>query len=585
MITVIPPVFIAVLSVLAVWKLPKKFGYSFAVICMAYIAAVSYLVPEGVHITTALFGVFQIALFASDSASSLMGIIFGVFGIAAIIYAYSSELDRKATGFALSYITSTIGAVFAGDWLTLIFFWELMAVTSTLLVWVYGGKAVRSGFRYALYHGIGGSLLLMAVVGQYVITGSFMFDQGIVSGWPALLAALGIGVNVGFVGLHSWLPDTYASPHFAASVFLCVFTTKTGVYGMYRAFPEGHIWIAYMGASMAVFGAFTALLQHDMRRLLAYHIQSQVGYMVAGIGAAGALATAGAFGHLFNHILYKGLLFMSVGVIIYRTKTHDVYKLGGLWNKMPITFIAFLIGALSITAVPGFNGFISKGMILNGVHHLQGLNGELLYWMLKIGAIGTFLSFIKLGYYAFFHKKTDWDVRDAKKGQTIGMGILAGLCILFGIWWPGLVQILPVHSPELHLHPYSISHMKDTVLLGIISLIIFKIIRKPLSKLDLPDIDRVIYPGTFYLTKATVIATTSIYRSVNYLIAKITETFYYISNHPIQSIEHVAGRLPFISVKDKNLSRISLRANISTSVMILVMMMTIILILLISYGL
>ncbi|ERH01809.1 MAG: formate hydrogenlyase subunit 3/multisubunit Na+/H+ antiporter, MnhD subunit [Halonotius sp. J07HN6] len=195
---------------------------------------------------------------------------------------------------------------------------------------------------------------------------------GIAGGLPAALAAIGIGVNVGFIGLHTWLPDTYPRPHIAASVFLCVFTTKTGVYGMYRAFPDGHIAIAYMGGAMAVLGATYALFQNDMRRLLSYHIQSQVGYMIAGVGIGGALAQAGAFAHVFNHILYKGLLFMTAGVVIYRTGEESLKKLGGLAREMPITAGAFSVAALSIAGFPGFNGFVSKGIVISASHYSFG---------------------------------------------------------------------------------------------------------------------------------------------------------------------------------------------------------------------
>jgi multicomponent Na+:H+ antiporter subunit D len=285
--------------------------------------------------------------------------------------------------------------------LTLIFFWELMAVTSTFLVWHYGGAAIRAGFRYALLHGIGGTLLLGAIIWHYDIVGSFLFtatDGGLAGPVAPVLAALGIGVNVGFIGFHAWLPDTYPRPHIAASVFLCVYTPNTGVYGMYRAFPDGHLAIAYMGGLMAVFGAGMALLQSDMRRLLSYHIQSQVGYMVAGVGIGGALAAGGAFGHVFNHILYKSLLFMTVGVVIYRTGKESLTQIGGLGRQMPITAITFTIAALSIAGFPGFNGFVSKGMVIGAA---QKKHLDVLWYLLLAGGVGTFLSFIKLGYSAF----------------------------------------------------------------------------------------------------------------------------------------------------------------------------------------
>jgi len=354
--------------------LPRRPAHAVGLLGTGGAAVVSWFVTGGAYLQVTLFGAFDAVLFNVDQFSRLMGLIFGLIGAVAVLYSYSGA-DSRQTAFALAYVGVSLGSVYAGDWLTLVFFWELMAVFSTLLVWHHGGQAVRAGYRYALLHGIGGSLLLAAIVWLLADPATAAGDAGglvFVDGAggmlaadsvvPGLLAAVGIGVNVGFVGLHAWLPDTYPRPHIAASVFLCVFTTKTGVYGMYRAFPDGHLWIAYMGGAMAVFGAFAALLQSDMRRLLSYHIQSQVGYMVAGVGLAGvgvgkvasepgsyaSLATAGAFGHVFNHILYKALLFMAVGVIIYRTGQEHLDDIGGLARRMPFTFVTFTIAALSL---------------------------------------------------------------------------------------------------------------------------------------------------------------------------------------------------------------------------------------------
>ncbi|MEF8813618.1 MAG: proton-conducting transporter membrane subunit, partial [Halovenus sp.] len=391
-----PGLFVLAAALLAV-VLPRRLGHAVGVLATGGVASIAWLAPEGAHLQVTVFGVFEAVLYNVDPFSRLMGLIFGFIGAVAVIYSSASDADRIQTAFALSYVGTSLGAVYAGDWLTLVFFWELMAVTSTLLVWHYGGVAVRAGFRYAVLHGIGGSLLLAGIVWHYAEVGSVAFSAhpGMAGGIPAALAAVGIGVNVGFVGLHAWLPDTYPRPHLAASVFLCVYTTKTGVYGMFRAFPDGHLWIAYMGGAMAVFGAFVALLQSDMRRLLSYHIQSQVGYMVAGVGLGGAaigyggaeyyydaLATAGAFGHVFNHILYKGLLFMTVGVIIYRTGKETLDEVGGLGRHMPLTAITFAVAALSIAGFPGFNGFVSKGMIIGAADKKE---LEALWYLLLLG--------------------------------------------------------------------------------------------------------------------------------------------------------------------------------------------------------
>ncbi|HMB50972.1 MAG TPA: proton-conducting transporter membrane subunit, partial [Natronoarchaeum rubrum] len=329
-------------------------------------------------------------------------------------------------------------------------------------------------------------------------------------------------VNVGFVGLHTWLPDTYPAPHFAASVYLCVFTTKTGVYGMYRAFPNGELAIAYMGGLMAVFGASMALLQDDMRRLLSYHIQSQVGYMIAGVGLGTKLATAGAFAHVFNHILYKSLLFMTVGVVIYRTGEESLKKVGGLARDMPITAATFGVAALSIGGFPLFNGFVSKGMVVKAAHKeyvtLFGFDHVYVLWyLLLIGGVGTFLSFIKLGYHAFLHGSYDGKVLDANRGQSVGLISVAALCVLFGIRPPALYELLPYSDYAIeNYRAYTAFHVGEVLVLVAIALVGFVILKGPLKKVGkVPDVDAIYNPIAFYGTRGLVVGVTELYAAVD----------------------------------------------------------------------
>ena len=533
-LTAVPPVAVLLPVAVLMGLLPRKATHALGMVTSGAAVAWAWTVPAGAHVQAAFLG-FDAVLLHVDAFSRLMGLIFGIIGVVAVLYSYASEAESLQTAFAFSYVATSFGAVFAGDWLTLLFFWELMAVTSTLLVWHYRGEAVRAGFRYAVFHGIGGTLLMAAILQTYVAKGTFLFASvpggpetaGITAGLPAALAAVGIGVNVGFIGLHAWLPDTYPRPHIAASVFLCVFTTKTGVYGMYRAFPDGHVAIAYMGGGMAVFGATFALFQNDMRRLLSYHIQSQVGYMVAGVGIGTALSQAGAFAHVFNHILYKGLLFMTAGVVVYRTGEENLKKLGGLARKMPITAGAFTVAALSIAGFPGFNGFVSKGIIISGSHYTFGEGplpiGEFhtLEWLLLLGGVGTFMSFIKFGYYAFFHGEYDGDVADANRGQTIAMVAVAVLCVTYGLFDSALFAILPfdVTSESVVSHvyvTYTVDHVVEGVVLGVAGLIGFTLTKKPLSKLGrVPDIDSLYNPAVFYGTRALVVGATELYAAAD----------------------------------------------------------------------
>ncbi|MWV39280.1 Na(+)/H(+) antiporter subunit D [Natrialba sp. INN-245] len=605
LLTMAYPPLLVFAAALLVLVLPRALGFAVAALTLATTVAVAFFAPEGAHLTTTFLGFADIQPFYIDEFTRMVGGGLGFLGAFAVIYAYSSDAPRVMAAFALAYVASALGAAFAGDWLVLVFMWEIMAITSTLLVWHHGGDAVRAGYRYAIAHGIGGSLVLFAVIAQYAITGSFaMVDAagetvGMADGLPLLLAVLGIGVNVAFVGFHTWLPDTYPRPHFAASVFLAAFTTKTSAYVLYRAIPEGSLLLAYMGGAMAVYGVVFALLQHDMRALLSYHIQAQLGYMVAGIGIGTAIGVAGAMGHLFNNILYKSLLFMAVGVVIYRTGENDLYKLGGLWREMPITAIAFLIGALSITAVPGFSGFISKGMVLDAAD--PGYYGapeyQALYWLLFIGAIGTFLSFIKLGYYVFLHGPAERTVKDAKTGQTVAMFSVGGACVILGlpfIGWPVFTDLLPlvdgvtVTQLDTALNPYSAGHLTDAAILIAVSAVGFKLIRKPLSKLDYSDPALIVNPATYYAGRYTMLGVTDLYAAVDAAVVGFVKRCYWIGNNPALAVDETARRVPGLEVEKRQPadggkpSTIHLRTSIGTTVLLLTIVLTAVLWLLVT---
>jgi multicomponent Na+:H+ antiporter subunit D len=613
---VLPPAAFVLVAAILAGLLPRRPAHAVGLLGTGTAAALSWLAPSGAHLQVTLFGAFDAVLFNVDEFSRLMGLIFGLIGAAAVLYSYASDADSRQTAFALAYVGVSVATVYAGDWLTLIFFWELMAVFSTLLVWHYGGRAVRAGYRYAILHGIGGSLLLAAIVwlladpaigadaGGLVFsphvdgatTGGMLAADSVV---PGLLAAVGIGVNVGFVGLHAWLPDTYPRPHVAASVFLCVFTTKTGVYGMFRAFPDGHLWIAYMGGAMAVFGAFVALLQSDMRRLLSYHIQSQVGYMVAGVGLSGAavghtaskpgkyadLATAGAFGHVFNHILYKALLFMAVGVIIYRTGQEHLDDIGGLARKMPLTAVVFAVAALSIAGFPLFNGFVSKGMIIGAANKKE---LELLWGLLLLGGVGTFLSFIKLGYFAFVEGSYEGSVRDANVGQSVAMVSVGALCVLFGVAPNLLFDLLPLQG-QYEYTTFTVPHVAEGVALAAAGLVGFAILRGPLHHIGrVPDIDFVYNRAFFYGGRGVIVAVTELFGAVDRTVVRLVELCYWAGGNPTLFVLRASRYLPESlrpalaeehPADGGTPSRLYIRAGIGTSVLVLAAVLTLLLVL------
>ncbi|MFC4249420.1 Na(+)/H(+) antiporter subunit D [Natribaculum luteum] len=596
-LTMVYPPLVVFAAALLVLVLPRIAGFAVGSASLLAVIALAWFTPEGAHLTGSFLG-FEATLFLVDDFTRMLGIVMGFLGAFAVVYAYSSEATRRMTAFALAYVASAVGAAFAGDWLVLVFMAEIMAMTSTLLVWDYGGDAVRAGFRYAIAHGIGGSLLLFAVVAHYAEVGSFAYTaDGITTGLPLLLAVLGLGINCAFIGLHTWLPDTYPKPHFAASVFLGVYTTKTSAYILYRALPDdGNLYVAYMGGLMAIYGATFALLQHDMRALLSYHIQAQLGYMVAGVGIGSTLAVAGAMGHLFNNVLFKSLLFMAVGVIIYRTGENDLYELGGLWREMPLTAVGFGLGAFSITAIPGFNGYVSKGMVIDAAdpHYYGAPEYEVLYWLLMIGAVGTLLSFIKLGYYAFLHGESDLEVADARPGQTVAMLAVGGACLALGLWWQGFVDLLPgiegqafeYTGGEGHLHPYSTGHLLDSVVLVTVAAVAFKLVRKPLSKLGhVPDVEVIVNPAMYHLGRGSMRAITETFAAVDAVAVGFVRRCYWIGNNPTVAADRVARKVPdrLVDTRDRRVanggqpSRLLLRAGIGTTVLFVTVSLTIVL--------
>ena len=584
MIESVPPFAYVLLAAFAVAILPRLPGHLLAGLATAAVGVQALLLENGTYVDTRFLG-FDAVFLNVDDPARLVAVAVSILATAAVVYAYETDATRTQTAFAMSYVASTAGVVLAGDWLSMIFFWELMAVTSTLLVWHHGGTAVRAGYRYALYHGIGGTILLAAVIVHFVEVGSFRYAATLGIADAAIpLAAVGIGINCGFIFLHSWLPDTYPRPHVAASVFLSVFTTKTAAYVMFRAFPEGGMWLAYMGGAMAVYGAFFALLQYDPRRLLSYHIQAQVGYMLAGIGLGTEIAVAGGLAHLFNNVLYKALLFMAVGVVVYRTGEENIKQLGGLWNVMPLTFLAYLLGAASITAIPGTNGFVSKGMILDEAHHVHTLElgiegtaayGDILWWLLILGAIGTFMSFIKLGYYVFFHGENTVEPADATIGQTVAMLTVGGFCLLYGLA-PGLLfELLP--STELlaaELHPYSASHLTESAVLLVVGLAAFFGLRGPITRLAwLPDVDRILFPAAFYSGRGLVWVVTELWAAVDRAVMATAGGAMAVGRDPGRYAYRTAQRVPGVDLEtlpaDHEAETVRLKAPSGTSIFLL----------------
>jgi multicomponent Na+:H+ antiporter subunit D len=409
-----------------------------------------------------------------DRLSLVMGYIFVIIAFLATLYSLHVQENGHHLA-AFLYVGSSLGVVFAGDYFSLFAFWEITAVTSVFLIWYRREKEpLEAGFRYVLMHIFGGCSLLTGIIIHLVSHGLTPVGP-LGGGLASMFILMGFGLNTAFIPLHTWLPDSYPQGTVTGSVFLSVYTTKTGVYALARCFSGADV-VAYMGGIMAVYGIVYALLQNDTRKLLSYHIISQVGYMVAGIGVGTALGINGGMAHLVNNILYKSLLFMCMGSVIYVTGKRKLTELGGLARLMPLTCITCVIASLSISGGPGFNGFVSKGMVISSVAEAH---KPVLELMLVLASVGTFLSFTKLCYFTFFTENETIRAKDPPLNMQMAMILTAFSCVLIGVYPKVLFHVLP--SPLVHYHPYTPSHVVGVVQLFLVAGLVFMVAKSALS--------------------------------------------------------------------------------------------------------
>lgn len=425
-----------------------------------------------------------------DLLSKCFGYVFVIAALGMTFYAlHVTETGEHVAAFL--YIGSALGVVFAGDLITVFVFWEIMAWASVCLVWYRRRKAsIDAGFRYLLVHVVGGVLLLGGIILYMQESGgSIAFNAFDYASPGTILILLGFIINAAVPPLHAWLPDAYPEATITGAVFMTAFTTKTAVYVLVRSFAgftiDGVAILMWLGAIMALYGVIYAILENDIRRLLAYHIVSQVGYMVCGVGIAASTvgvisqtAIDGTVAHAFCHILYKGLLFMGAGAIIYMTGKSKLTELGGLYKVMPLTMIFYMIAAFSISGAPLFNGFISKSII---IHAAEMDHNAIIFLMLEGAAVGTFLSVgLKLPYFAFFGKDAGIKAKDPPVNMLIGMGLLASLCILLGVYPSLLYNILPYPAAVADYAPYAAGHLVGTLQLLLFTYAGFLILKKKL---------------------------------------------------------------------------------------------------------
>ena len=468
----IPPFIFYLVGALVLPFIPKGVMRSLFLLLVPVLALAQFIaLPFGEYAKVDLFG-YTLILLRLDALAYAFSLIFSIAAFLAALFAWHirDTIQQIAT---LIYSGAAIGAVQAGDLITLFCFWEATAFASVFLVWARRTTgAYFTGMRYLIVQMLSGLLLLVGVILHISETGSNLFVQFPDINLAAVLILLAFGIKCAFPLLHDWLQDAYPASTPTGTVVLSAFTTKLAVYALARGFPGLEV-LVYIGALMTLFPIFYAVIENDLRRVLAFSLNNQLGFMVVGIGIGTPLALNGTVAHAFCHILYKALLFMSMGAVLLRAGTTKGSELGGLYKSMPYTMIFCVIGAASISAFPLFSGFISKSLILSATDK----QGYMFVWLaLLFASAGVFHhSGIKIPYFAFFAHDSGIRCREAPWNMLLAMGLTALLCVGIGVFPQPLYNILPYDIPYF---PYTADHVVFQLQLLLFSALAFTVLMR-----------------------------------------------------------------------------------------------------------
>ena len=441
------PVLPFALAALIAWVAPRRAGAA-ATVGAPLAAMVQLTLLDGDATLRFTYAGFDLEALRVDALSLPFGWVFALAALIAAIYGLATMDGRERTS-TLTYAGAAMGVVFAGDLMTLFVFWEIKAVSSTFVILNRrDGTSARAGMRYLYVHLVGGKLLLAGVLWHHARTGSLAFDAMTLDPATSLIL-IAFLLSAAVPPLHAWLADAYPTASAAGTVFLSAFTTKAAVYTLARGFPGTGLLVG-LGVAMVFYGLLYAMLENDIRRLLAYHIISQVGFMVTAIGIGTDLAISGATAHAFAHVLYKGLLLMGMGAVLHATGRSRASDLGGIARRMRGVLVLYMVGAVSISSVPLFSGFVSKEIVVEAAYASE------LGWLvllLKIASVGTFLSTgLKLPYATFFGTEGAGPahgadhrimVRRVPTSMYVAMGLGAAANLAIGLRPTILYDLLP----------------------------------------------------------------------------------------------------------------------------------------------
>ena len=439
MIDFIPPALILLFGALLIGLTRGWLRTAVVLLAPLLTLAAIWQVPDGIALELP-FLQYMIEPIEGSPVRRLFATIFALMAFGGGLYAYRQARWYELAA-AYAYASGAIGVSFAGDLISLFLFWELMALFSTVVVWSGGTPEARAaGIRYAVMHLLGGVVLKVGIEGVMVHTGSIEVQPMMADSFDHWMILAGILINAAAPPVSAWLSDAYPRSSPTGSVFLSAFTTKTAVLALILLFPGEPVLIG-IGLFMVMYGIIYALLENDIRRILAFSIVNQVGFMVCAIGIGTQMAINGAAAHAFAHIIYKALLFMSAGVVVYRTGMNRCSDVGGLFRTMPLTAICGIIGALAISGFPLTSGFTTKTMISQAAAN-EGL--VWVYFLLAAASAGVFLhAGIKFPWFVFFQRDSGLRPKDAPWNMAVAMVFFSVLCILFGVAPQLLYAYLP----------------------------------------------------------------------------------------------------------------------------------------------
>ncbi len=447
-----PPAAIFIIGALFVPLIKGKLKSAFMLLLPVIAFATLVKMPEG-NYWTLNFLDYNIIFGRVDRLSMVFGYIFTIISFIGILFALKVEDDLQHVS-ALLYAGGALGVTFAGDFISLYIFWELLAISSTFLILARRTKQSQAAaFRYILVHVFGGLCLLAGIVIYIQNSGTAEFSYIGLSGTGSYLIFIGIALNAAIPPLHPWLQDAYPEATVTGAVFMSALTTKSAVYLMVRTFPGTELLI-WLGAIMTAIPIFYAVLENDIRRVLSYSLINQVGFMMCGIGIGTQLAINGTVSHAFCHILYKALLFMSTGSVLYMTGKIRCTDLGGLYKTMPLTCLFCMIGAASISAFPLFSGFVSKSMIISAAAYGK---MTIIWLILQFASAGVFHhAGIKVPFFTFFSEDSGIRTKEPPLNMLLAMGIAAFFCIAIAVFPAPLYNILPYPVDYV---PYTGAHV------------------------------------------------------------------------------------------------------------------------------